>query len=220
MITVPEATKTVIKRSRYLSEALAKNIINISALADYIKPEIEHMLMKKVSRASLTMSIKRIKTKAPFRPKYTQLINSPPEMILRSNLALISVLNSEKLYSSCFEFFSQYPIQGKQFFALSEGFSETTLIMSGALKSKMKKMLGRETVLVEKTNLASVTIQLPKNAIDTPGMTYFFLKSLAWEEINIVELISTSFELTLIFAEKDINAAFHILKSLFRPPRT
>ncbi|KKR14834.1 MAG: hypothetical protein UT44_C0049G0001, partial [Candidatus Levybacteria bacterium GW2011_GWA1_39_32] len=32
MITVPEATEKIIRRSRYLSEALSKDIINISGL--------------------------------------------------------------------------------------------------------------------------------------------------------------------------------------------
>ena len=48
MITVPEAAKKIVMRSRYLSEAMSKGIINNSSLARYIKPEIEEMLLKKV----------------------------------------------------------------------------------------------------------------------------------------------------------------------------
>ena len=44
MITVPEATEKIVKRSRYLSEALSKDLINISSLSRYIKPEIEEII--------------------------------------------------------------------------------------------------------------------------------------------------------------------------------
>ena len=48
MLTVPEASKIIIERSRYLSEALSKDLINLSSLARYIKPEIEEMLIKNI----------------------------------------------------------------------------------------------------------------------------------------------------------------------------
>lgn len=216
MLTVPEVTATIIKRSRYLSEALAKDIINISSLARYIKPEIEQILLKKTSEASIVMAIKRIKSHLPSKSKYKQIFSSQPEMIIRSNLALVSIFNSETLYQACSKFFIDYPIKRQQFFTLTEGFSETTIIMSQGLRDKIQHILEKETIMLELSSLSSITIQLPKEAVNSPGVIYFFLKSLAWEGVNIVELISTSFELTLIFDEKDIDKAFTILKSLFQ----
>ena len=49
MVTVAEGVKRIIERSRYLQEALEKELINISSLARYIKPELEEMLIKKTS---------------------------------------------------------------------------------------------------------------------------------------------------------------------------
>lgn len=216
MLTVPEITTTIIKRSRYLSEALAKDIINISSLARYIKPEIEQILLKKVSEASIVMAIKRIKNQLPSKSKYKQIFTSRPEMIIRSNLALVSILNSETLYQACSKFFTNYPIQRQQFFTLTEGFSETTIIMSESLKNKMQHIFKKETVTLGLSHLSSITIQLPKESVNNPGVIYFFLKSLAWEGINIAEVVSTSFELTLILDEKDIDKTFTVLKSLFQ----
>lgn len=215
MVTVPEVTATIIKRSRYLSEALAKDIINISSLARYIKPEIEQMLLKNVSKGSVIMAIKRLKTELKPQSKYRNIFPTKPEMITRSDLVLISILNSETLYETCSAFFKKYPIQRRHFFALIEGFSETTLIMSHNLKEKINSIFEKETITYEKGSLSSITIQLPKEAPSTPGVLYFFLKSLAWEQINVVEIVSTSFELTLIFEDREIDKAFTLLKSLF-----
>jgi hypothetical protein len=56
---------------------------------------------------------------------------------------------------------------------------------------------------------------LPKEVIHTPGIYYFFLKSLAWEGITILELFSVQEQITLVFEEKDVSNAYTILQSLF-----
>ena len=217
MLTVPEASKKIIKRSRNLSEALSKNLINISALADYIKPELEEMLFKKVSRSSIIMGVRRVSANFKDKPKsrYKELFKSPPEMIIRSNLTLINLLNSNKLYKNCNQFFDNHPIQKRHFFTLSEGLSETTIVVSNGLKEDLLNQLKNENIISTVDDLASITIELPEGAEKEPGIIYFFVKSVAWEEINIVEIISTRLELTLVFGNKDINNAFSIFKSLF-----
>lgn len=217
MITVPEATEKIIKRSRYLSEAISKDLINLSALAAYIKPEIEEMLIKKVSRASILMAIRRAKLKLGKKPKskYKDIFKSPPEMTIKSNLSLISLINSEDLYKNCVDFFNFNPIQRKCFFTLTEGLSETTIVISTSLKKEFINNLEKENIIIDIDNLSSITIQLPKEVTTSPGIFYFFLKSLAWEEINVVEIVSTSLELTFIFDSKDINKAFSVFKALF-----
>lgn len=217
MITVPEAAEKIIKRSRYLYEAISKNLINLSALAIYITPEIEDMLLKKVSKASVIMAIRRIKLKLRKKPqsKYKDIFKSPPEMIIRSNLSLISSINSDDLYKNCVDFFNSHPIQRKHFFTLTEGLSETTIVLSTSLKKEFINNLEKENIIIDIDNLSSITIQLPKEVTVSSGVFYFFLKSIAWEEINLVEMISTTFELTFLFNSKDINKAFSVLKSLF-----
>ena len=45
-----------------------------------------------------------------------------------------------------------------------------------------------------------------------PGLYYFILKELAWEGINIVEIVSTSHEFTLLVNDEDIDKAFLVIK--------
>lgn len=217
MLTVPEATEKIIKRSRYLSEAISKNLINISSLAEYIKPELEEMLLKKVSKSSVIMAVRRISVNFKDKPKskYKELFKSPPEMLIRSNLTLINLLNSNTLYKNCTQFFDNHPIQKRHFFTLSEGLSETTIVTSNALKDDLLNQLKKENIISTIGGLASITIELPEGAERQSGVIYFFAKSIAWEEINIVEIISTRLELTFVFDNNDINNAFSIFKSLF-----
>jgi len=215
MITVPEATKQIIERSRYLTEAMSKDLINYSSLARYIKPELEKMLFKPVSEATIIMAIKRISDE--IKPKFVPLtiFEGTPEMIVRSNLVELNLANSESLRGKYKDLSAVYSEENKYYFTLTEGVFETAIILSNDLRKQVMEALKGERILSEKDNLSAITIRLPKENVETPGVYYFFLKSLAWEGINIVEIVSTPSEVSIIFEDKDVNAAFAILKGLF-----
>lgn len=215
MITVPEAAEKIIERSRYLSEAMSKGLINLSSLARYIKPEIEEMLIKTVSEASIMMALKRLETKLKPHVKYKNVFKAPPEMIVRSNLAEITINNSTTLAKKCAKIFVSYAEKQKYFFALTESINETTIIASQEFAIEIIKILEEEKIIAEFKNLSSITIRQPKEITYTPGIVYFFLKSLAWEGINVMEVVSTYLELTIVLEDKEVNRAFAILKSLF-----
>jgi aspartokinase len=214
MITVPEATKKIIERSRYLSEAMSKELINLSSLARYIKPELEDMLMKKISTASIIMALKRLEPYFKPKFKHTDIFKTPPEMIVRSNLVELTVNNSNTLSRKFPKILSSYNTN-KYFFTFTESMSETTIIASNDLQKQLKEILSEEKIIAELKNLSSITIRLPKENVTTPGVYYFFLKSLAWEGINIIEIVSTYLEITIILEDKEVNRAFAVLKSLF-----
>lgn len=215
MITVPEACKKIVERSPYLSEALVKGLINLSALARTIKPEIEEMLIKDVSEAAIVMALKRLSLQYPSSVRRTYRFTTHPDMLVRSNLVEINIANSETLVKKHQMFIEASGSQSKYFFVLTQGVFETTVIISRELERKIKKILNGEKVVTTFTNLSAITIRLSKRAIEAPGTYYFFLKSLAWEGINIIEVVSAYLELTIIIEDNEVNHAFAILKSLF-----
>lgn len=214
MITVTEATKRIIERSRYLQEAQEKGLINTSSLARYIKPELEEMLAKKTSNSAIIMALRRIAKDLKPRFTYKTIFKSAPDMITRSNLTEINIANSKHLFEK-YPDLIQLKSQTENFFTITEGVFETTIILSRDLYPKIKKMLKDESIVEEFHDLCSITIRLPKEATLNPGVFYFFLKSLAWENVNIIEVVSAYRELTLILERKDTNKAFSIIQSLF-----
>src|SRR5258708_561695 len=166
------------------------------------------MLMKSVSEASIIMALKRLETELKPQIQYKNIFKSHPEMIVRSNLFEITLADSESLTKKIVKIFEMYASQQRYFFAMTEGVTETTIIASHDLHNKIMDIVQEEKVIVELTNLSSITIRLPKESIPTPGIFYFFLKSLAWEAINVVEIISTHLEFTIILEHKEINRAF------------
>ena len=193
MITVPEAAEKIIKRSRYLSEALSKDIINISSLARYIKPEIESMLIKPVSLSSVIMAIKRLSGKTYPDTPYQEIFRTPPEISVKTNLALI--VSEEQLS------LLKFTIQTRSL--------EGTVTLGK--KDELEKQKGKIYFPV-----SSISIALPKNAIQTAGIYYFFIKSLAWERINILQTFTTPSEFIIIVSDSDLQRTLEIVRSLFK----
>ena len=73
-----------------------------------------------------------------------------------------------------------------------------------------------ETLIHSVLDLASITIKLPKDNLDQSGVYYFILKLLAWADIPLQEVISTTNEMTIVVKEKDINQTFAILMEMKR----
>jgi hypothetical protein len=68
---------------------------------------------------------------------------------------------------------------------------------------------------IERTDdLASITVKLPKDNISTPGVYYYIFQRLAWEGIIICEVISTSYEFTILVSEQEVDLAFKVIKDL------
>src|SRR5689334_15839400 len=130
MITVSEAAEKIVKRSRYLTEAMSKGIINTSALARYMKPELEQMVKKPVSNPALIMALNRLSTSITKPPHFKNIFTSQPDMIFRSNLVEITVNNSDTLIEKYPSLLKLSDNNAKYFFTLTKGNFETTIIAS------------------------------------------------------------------------------------------
>jgi hypothetical protein len=208
MITVSQATEKIINRSRYLSEAISKGLINTSALARYIRPEVEEMLVKNVSEAAILMAINRLSLN--IKPKYTShdVLKKTPEIILRSQLTLIFYKDIAKI-AQVLQKITKFARTQQSFFI--------TAIQSNSFVVCSEDYLPSIQNFIEKTkHVSAITIILPNDVLDTPGICYFFIKSLAWEGINIIEVVSVKSELTFILEDNDAQNAYGILNSLVK----
>lgn len=214
MITVPQAVEKIINRSRYLTEALSKDLINTASLARYIKPEVEDLTFKGVTIGSIAVAIKRLQKSFSKGYRKITVFVEAPDMIARSNLTLLYVKNSDSLLSKLSEV-EKNSQEFKKKALFTYGRAETAILTNKINLESIKTLLQREEVSRTFPNVSSITIHLPKDAVVSPGIFYFFIKSLAWEGVNILDILSTETELTLIFEPKDMNTAFAILRSLF-----
>ncbi len=212
MITIPEVVEQIIRESPYLEEALTKGIINYSGLARLIKPQIEDILFKNIKEGAVVMALKRLSKQRHGKLKVEKIFRQSPDMIVRSNLTEFTLEKSDTLSKKFEKLMAQISNQHRYFFSVIEGVFETAIIASDEIKSKIEKILSGENIVHKMPGLSSITIKLPNDNVITPGVYYFIFKSLAWENVNIIEVVSTYSEITIILDDKQVDKAFSILK--------
>lgn len=218
MNSIGKITEELINKSPFLREAMTDELINISALARKLKPEIEEITGKEVKEGAIVMAIKRMTPGLYHRLniKITNVMGDLGDFLVRSNLSDFTYENSESLKNRQADLIHEINKENDSFFALCKGVSETTFIVNTQHEDLIKRMFGGEKLKSHTSDLASVTVKLPMVNTEIYGIYYYILKHLAWEGINIVELVSTSNEFTIVVKQDDVDKAFKILMQIKR----
>lgn len=216
MITIAEVVEGLIKKKPFIEGALYEGLINLSSLARQLKPEIEAKLKKPIKEGAVVMALKRLAPTLDIQMnvKIKRALKQFGDIIVRSSLAEFTFKNSESLINKQSRLLELISNHREIFHTISKGVFETTIVISNSLKEELLEIFTNEERINYSTNLSSITIKLPEENLTIPGLYYFIFKKIAWEGINIVEVISTSNEFTIILNDKDVDKAFSILKNL------
>lgn len=216
MISISDALVEIIQKQPFIEEGLSRGIINCSAYAREIRPLIEKKLYKPTGEGAIVMALKRLSQKLNKNNQQNNSFNLT-NLTVRSNLTEFTFLNSEILADKQRQLFNELAGKKDIFCTVSQGVRETTFIVNQEAALALSKIFSKENILATIKNLSSITIQLPIETVTTSGVYYQILKLLALEKINVVEVISTYTEITIVFNDKDIDKAFSVLKKLNNP---
>ncbi len=203
-------------RRPFLFEALSEGLINTSALARKLKPEIEGHLGRSVQTGAVAMALKRMQIgpieaqKKPLQRFFERLT----DISVRSGVSGYTYTNTAGLLGKQARLLDVLSESPTSFHTFSRGVSETTILISDDLAPQLEELFAEEQLQDRETHLASITLLLPQENRSLYGVYYHILKALAWNAINIIEIISTSNEFSLIVREEDVDQAFSILLKL------
>lgn len=216
MITVSDAVKQIIKDKAFMEEALSLELINLSSLARLILPEVKRLTYKDVKKGAVLMALKRLPKTIKSASRVKSVLGKSGNLIVRSNLSEFTVSNLDFSFEKHQEIIEEIEKTNKYFLTVTQGTFETTVIVAGEMKELVETILGVDKIIFKLDGLSSITINLPGKTVLTPGVYYSILKILAWEGINIVEVVSTFSEFIIILEEKEVSRAFTLLKENLR----
>lgn len=220
MVTVSEALERIVARTPFLEEGLAAGIINLSALARSLRPRIEKGLVKEVGDAALVMALKRLADRLrKKRPAPRQAAQYVSDITVRSHLCEFTFRNSETLLPRQIRLLQEIRGRRDRFLTFCSGASETTAIVSSDLDAAVARLFKGEKLLCRFGGLSAVILRLTPETVAAPGIYYLILKLLAWEDINVIEVVSTTSEFVLLLEDANIDRAFSLLRSLLLPGR-
>lgn len=218
MSSIGKITEDLINRSPFLREAMTDDLINVSALARKLKAEIEDLVGKEVNEGAIVMAIKRMTPGLYHRLniKITNVMGELGDFLVRSNLEDFTFENSDAFKAKQTELIEEINKDNDTFFTLCKGVTETTFIVSSQHSETVSRLFKNAKLKSHTKDLASVTVKLPSINTEIYGIYYYILKHLAWEGININEIVSTSNEFTVVVKQDDVDKAFKILMQLKR----
>lgn len=206
----------LVNQSPFIQEAIAEGLINISSLARKLNPDIQRILGKEVSDSAIIMAIKRMPPGAnqKIELKIKNFMRELGDLIVRSNLIKYTFKNYVGISQDQAKFLSQIKDISDNFYTVSRGVSETTIITNAQFADKIDKMFQKDSLISELGNLSAITMKLPAINTEISGVYYYLLKKIAWEGINLAEVISTTNEFTVVVDTKIVSHTFTVLMDL------
>ena len=213
MRTVSSVVSEIIQRSPFLAEVVAEGLSNNAELARKIKPDVEKTLLEEVSLDSIAMALHRISRQARTPLFGTRFLNKMSDITVRSNLVQFVFPNSIDLSPALGKAAGHGGEKKNIFLNFSRGLHESLLVISAELENEVIGDL-KSKALKRITGLSAITMRLPEESLNIPGLYYPILKAIALEGISLVEVMSIGTEFTTIFADKDIDRAFSVVKKI------
>lgn len=214
MATVSHLVKKLIKEKPFLQEALRQKIISYGNLAEQVLPKIEEELDKKVKHSAVVMALRRYSDELEGEAEPLRKFDFNSELVMKTNIADFSVVKSKTLLANLRQLYSMVDFARGDVLNVILGNYEVSIVISEKYKEKLTAFLKGEKIIAREFSLTALSINFKGDFLHTPGVIFSIVRRLAWENINILEIVSTKTELTLILTKKDSTKAYESLQGL------
>ena len=216
MKTISSCVNEILVSRPFLEEALSRDIINFSALAKDFNQIISEMLRKPVKEGAITMALRRYKPPVDVENmgRLKNAFKNLGDITVRSNLSDFTFQNSKTLINSHSKVLEKINNNNQIFYAFTRGIFESNIIISSSEKKSIVEVFKNEKLIGLKDCLTTITLNLPEGNSKIVGLYYQIFKRLAWDNVTLYEVISTTNEFTILVEDHLVDKAFSVIKGL------
>ena len=215
MVTISHIVKKIVSEQPFVEEGLANGVISTGNLAEQIQPRIEGELNKKVKLPAIVMALRRYAEEISEHRKKLKQFDYTGEILIKTNLCDFTVVKSPNLLAKMKMLYNIVNFERGDTLNVILGNNEVSIIINEKYIQKLISFLSGEKILNKEYDLVSLTVIFKSEEFtDTPGVIFNIVRKLAWENINIYEIVSTMTELTFILSKKDSMKAYNVLQEL------
>ncbi|MDW5289944.1 hypothetical protein [Formosa sp. PL04] len=216
MRTIASCVEEILLAQPFLEEAISRNIVNYSALANELVDPITEMLRKPVKSGAIMMALRRYTPPKDLgnSVRLKRVLNNLGDITVRSNLSNYTFKNSTTLFESHAKVIRKIGDKSNIFYAFTRGIHESNIVISSSEQDHIESLFINENQIGLQNNLSAISINLPADNTKIAGLYYQIFKRLAWEGITLYEVVSTTNEFTVLVEEGYVNKAFSAIKRL------
>ncbi|MFH1848990.1 MAG: hypothetical protein ABH879_02270 [archaeon] len=219
MATVSHVVKRIVDEAPFLNEALSRDIINYANLAEELKPRIEKEMGGEVTNASVVMALRRyseLLTVRYRREKRELKSDISSRIVLKTRIMDIALLKSPHLFKKLECLYSLVDFERGDTLHIIHGNKEVSVITEEKYEVRIMQILKEERTIHIEHELVSLSLSFSEEWFYTSGILLNLIRTLAWQNINIFEIVSTYTELTFIICKRDALRAYSALEGLVK----
>ncbi len=218
MKRISDLVEEYVLETPLVEEHLSLGLINLSALARHLQPRLRRALLRPVSEASVVMALKRLGPHVATRTRRPiTRTTRPSDLTVRSNLVELTFHASDGVRGKHGRLVSRIDRSEQVFLTYTEGVTEVMLMVSAGLETRVLEIFAGERLVSRVRDLSAIVIRLAPESVETPGVYYAILKRLAWLNLNVVDVVSTRTEFTIVVRSDQVDRAFSALRRYFWP---
>jgi len=205
MLTISDRVKSWIASHPVHASFMAQGLLNSSALARTIKPEIQKQVGEPISQEAITLALNRhAKRTIASSVDFDQFIG---EVSVQSGLSIITIPQvglDPDMFSRAIAILHK----SHEYTLYSRGVWHTALIGKRSVVQELTSHFRYNVVIHD---LVAITVKLKPGHLPVPGVCAHILQKIALRGINLQEVTSSYDELTIILGKDDTNAALDCL---------
>jgi len=214
MVTISHIVTKLINDNIYLQEAIGKGIASYGSVAKKLKPDIEVELNKEVAHYAIVAAIRRYSEKMNNRFQDIKFDTNTSEVNLKTNVIDINVQRGLGLFDKLKRIYDIIRFDKGDILHIIYGKNSISIVTNERYKEHICQFLQGEQILSIEENLVSLSFTIDKALVDRAGVLFQIVRNFAWEDINIIEVISIDLEITFIVDEKDAVRGYKALERL------
>ncbi len=205
MLTISDRVKSWIASHPVHASFMAQGLINASALARTIKPELQKRIGEPVSQDAITLALNRhAKHATVVDIDFDRFIG---EVSVQSGLSIITI-PQVGLDPDAFSLAIAALHKSHEYTLYSRGVWHTALVGKRSVVENLARYF-EHTILIHE--LVAITIKLKPGHLPMPGVCAHILQKIAFRGVNLHEVSSSHDEFTLIIHKDDTNTALDCL---------
>jgi len=212
MSSVSGEVKVLLENKPFLLEALGRGILSLGNLAEVFKPEIEKNLKKEVKNSAIVMALRRYGEDIKDHMDIKEHASVSGEIIMKTNICDFNVRKSPSLLAKIKDLYALVSIERGDFLNITVGNNEISVSVSERYYKQIESFLNTEVVYNKQKGLVSLTVIFSGDFLNTPGIIFQVIRRLVWENINLLEIVSTMTELTIVIDKNHSFKAYEVLQ--------
>jgi aspartokinase len=211
--SVSSCVKKIIDKTPFINEMLVKGILSYSNYASSIKADVELNYGRVVKHSAIVMAIRRYGDELRAKEEIEKKTDVDYEIIMKTKIFDLNIVRNDKFLAKLSKLYNEVSTEKGDFLNVSLGSHEISVAISEKHRQLLEFLAKDEEILHKMDDLVALSLVFSGDFLQTPGIVYEAVRKLAWEKINVIEILSTKNELTFVIKREDSMKAFAELQA-------